>query len=90
METSSEHLNHPLLKSVPVRTSFKDTSKMVQGDVLAQNVFISLDKAIKFEKSVKKTPEGKKYLDLFVKLHFIKHITVLIYFLFMFFEIPTW
>ena len=83
-------LKHPLLDGVPVRTSFKDTSKMVQGDVLAQNIFLSLDKAIRFERGIIDTEEARKYLKIFRKIQWIKTLTLYVYFFFMFFEVPTW
>jgi hypothetical protein len=45
-EQSFKSLNAPLLEKVPVRTSFLNTTALIEGDLIAQNIFIDLDKAI--------------------------------------------
>jgi len=59
-DKTSEHLKYPLLNKTNIsRTSFKDTNLLIADDVLAQNIVLSLDNAIKWEERTKKTPEAK-------------------------------
>ena len=82
-----EHLRQPLMNRTTSRTSFKDAG---ENDFITQNIIISLDNAIKWEKRTKKTPEALKYKKIYSRIQFIKYITLFVYVTFIFFEIPTW
>jgi hypothetical protein len=75
-EGTSEHLKHPLLKTTWARGSFKETSEFIENDVLAQNIVLSLDNAIKMEERTQNTPQALKYFKLYKKISFIKMITL--------------
>ncbi|CAI2359144.1 unnamed protein product [Moneuplotes crassus] len=82
-------LDKPLL-SPSNRSSFIESSQNIGDDILGQNILISLDRAIKWEERTKHTPRAKKYKKIYQKILFIKYITLAVYFMFIFFEIPTW
>jgi hypothetical protein len=57
---SDEFVQKPLLE-VPSRGSFYDTSSKIADDMLAQNIVLSLDRAIKWETRTKHDEKAMKY-----------------------------
>mmetsp|Transcript_17013 Transcript_17013/g.14943 ORF Transcript_17013/g.14943 Transcript_17013/m.14943 type:complete len:572 (+) Transcript_17013:23-1738(+) len=88
-ELSIGYMKSPLL-SASNRSSFKESAQEIAEDVLGQNLIISLDNAIKEEERIKKTPKAAKYLKIYKRILPLKYITLGVYFLFIFFELPTW
>ena len=84
-----DKMTNPLL-TASNRSSFKESAQEIADDVLGQNIIISLDNAIKEEERTKKTSKAIRYRKIYKNLLFIKYITLGIYFLFIFFELPTW
>lgn len=78
-ESWKQDLREPLLPGLPDRSSFKETKKFIEGDLLAQHVVMSLDNAIKWDRSLKNTPRARKLKKIYAKIVFIKHITFVIY-----------
>ena len=70
--------------------SFANASKLIEDNLVAQNIIMSLDKAIKWENKVKKEPFSVYYMRIYERIEFIKHIVFFVYLFFIFFEIPSW
>ncbi|CAI2386869.1 unnamed protein product [Moneuplotes crassus] len=59
-------------------------------DVLAQNMVMALDKAIRKEQRTETGEKAKKYQIFYYKVYYVKYVTLYIYMFMVFFEVPSW
>ncbi|CAI2386453.1 unnamed protein product [Moneuplotes crassus] len=59
-------------------------------DVLAQNMVMALDKAIRKEQRTATGERSKKFQTFYYKVYYLKYITLYIYMFMVFFEVPSW
>lgn len=78
------------------RPSLVDTSKdqtfsaAKLDDVLAQNMVLALDKAIRKQQRTETGARAEKYQTFYYKVYYVKYIALYIYMFMVFFEIPAW
>ena len=87
-ESANNSLNTPMISKSANKSL--NTSFDKSGDALAMNMMLTLDHNIKKQQRYKKTPQALKYCKIYMKVHFLKGITIAIYILLAFCEIPTW